>query len=193
MAFISLFIFRIGFAQFDTQNPIPESLPAQVQPAESINQTRIQTADSLPQNEIKEAKKTGKAKFYKSPGKAMLLSTLLPGAGQFYTQNYLKGTVMLGAWSILGSLSIREHVLARDALRKNNNQNYLEHRDKRNNLLWWTAAVWVFSIADAYVSSHMYKFKEQESLGFNFKTQFLAQANLMPKIDFSLELRLRKF
>jgi TM2 domain-containing membrane protein YozV len=130
------------------------------------------------QTEIKKEEPKFQNKFYKSPGKAMLFSTLLPGAGQYYTGNYLKGALMTAAWGTLGFLSIREHFIARDALAQNNTPRYINHRDQRNLWLWWTAAVWVFSIADAYVSSHMYKFKEQETLGF-----------LQQKFNLVIELR----
>lgn len=110
-----------------------------------------------------------KDQFYKSPGRAMLLSTILPGAGQYYTENYLKGGLITVAWGTLGYLAIREHRLAQ---KEPSSSEY--HQDRRNNFLWWTAAVWVFSIADAYVSSHMYKFKEQETLskGVNLELNF---------------------
>ena len=38
----------------------------------------------------------------------------------------------------------------------------LSLRNRRNNLLWWTGAVWAFTIADAYVSASMYGFKEEQ-------------------------------
>lgn len=35
---------------------------------------------------------------YKSPGTAMLLSILIPGGGQYYNGDYIKGGIMTGAW-----------------------------------------------------------------------------------------------
>ena len=150
---------------------------------QDINQTNeldsLVTRDSMVQTEEKKEEPKLPNKFYKSPGKAMLFSTLLPGVGQYYTENYLKGALITTAWGTLGFLSIREHLLARDALAQNKQNSYVKHRDQRNLWLWWTAAVWVFSIADAYVSSHMYKFKEQETLShirqkFNLALEFKA-------------------
>lgn len=134
-------------------------------------------SDTIDQTEAKK-KLAAQNKFYKSPGKAMLLSTILPGAGQFYTENYLKGAIITLTWGTLGCFSIREHHKATDALTISDTNTYIEHRDRRNNFLWWTAAVWVFSIADAYVASNMYKFKEQETFSYNLE--------LEPKLTISL-------
>ena len=150
-SFLLVFCIKFGYSQDINQTNELDSLP---------------TRDSVVQTEVKKEEPNIQSKFYKSSGKAMLFSTLLPGAGQYYTENYLKGALMTAAWGTLGFLSIREHLLARDALAQHNDNSYIKHRDQRNLWLWWTAAVWVFSIADAYVSSHMYKFKEQETLGF---------------------------
>jgi TM2 domain-containing membrane protein YozV len=122
----------------------------------------------------------------------MLLSTIFPGAGQFYTENYLKGAIITCAWGTLGYLSIREHLRAREALSQNNNYDYIEHRNQRNIFLWWTAAVWVFSIADAYVSSYMYKFKEQESLSL-FSNAMNLGLKFTPQLSLCFEMKLREF
>ncbi len=137
-------------------------------------QESLKIKDTVLQNKEKPKVRN---KFYKSPGKAMLLSALLPGAGQFYTENYAKGAIITVVWGTLGCWTIRQHLRAQDALAVNDTNRYIEYRDRRNNFLWWTAAVWVFSIADAYVSSHMYKFKEQETL-----------SQIVEKISWNLEL-----
>ncbi len=171
--FFLLLIGSLIYAQPLNQNLAPESLNIK---------------DTI--SPIKE-KPSEPKKFYKSPGRAMLLSTLLPGAGQYYTENYLKGALMTTAWGTLGFLSIREHFIAQDALAQNNKTRYVKHRDQRNLWLWWTAAVWVFSIADAYVSSHMYKFKEQETLSIIPDKLNLA-IEFIPKPILSLSLKLSR-
>lgn len=169
LSYLIFFCFKFAFTQDINQTNQPDSLP---------------NRDSVVQTEVKkEGPQKIQSKFYKSSGKAMLYSTLLPGAGQYYTENYLKGVLMTTAWGTLGILSIREHLLARDALEQHNDNSYIKHRDQRNLWLWWTAAVWVFSIADAYVSSHMYKFREQETLGFinqNFNLAIELKADPFP-------------
>lgn len=102
----------------------------------------------------------------KSSGRAMLYSLLIPGGGQFYTENYLKGVVIGGAQATLEYLAVRDHLRALDCLARTDTLTYVRYRDSRNNLLWWSASVLVFSLADAYVSAHMYRFKEEERLTF---------------------------
>jgi len=95
---------------------------------------------------------------------------------------------MTAAWGTLSFLAIHQHLLARDALSQNNQTGYIEHRDRRNLWLWWTAAVWVFSIADAYVSSNLYKFKQQETLSFTArKINWCLEVG--PELSVSLNLR----
>jgi hypothetical protein len=102
----------------------------------------------------------------KSPGRAVLYSALFPGGGQLYTKNYWKALVIGGAQATLEYFSLRDHLRAMDYQAKGDTINYFRSRDSRNNFLWWTASVWVFSLADAYVSANMFHFKEDEHLGF---------------------------
>ena len=99
----------------------------------------------------------------KSASKAMLLSLILPGGGQFYTHRYIEGLLIGGAEIALSYFIISEHIKAENA---QSEEEYAYHRDRRNSLLWWGSGVLVFSVAHAYVSAHMYRFKEEESLGF---------------------------
>jgi hypothetical protein len=94
------------------------------------------------------------------PGTAVLLSALIPGGGQFYTGNLLKG-VLLGVCELsLAGLSLREHLEASRAAPEQR----AAHEDSRNTFLFWTGFVWGYSLADAYVSAHMYGFKEEQRL-----------------------------
>lgn len=171
--FFLLVIGSLAYSQMLNQNPPVESLGVK---------------DSISQTDAKKEKPKTPNKFYKSPGRAMLFSTLLPGAGQYYTENYLKGAVMTAAWGTLGYLAIQENSQAQTALTENDTNTYRTHRDQRNLWLWWTAAVWVFSIADAYVSSNMYKFKQQETLTSN-ASKFHWDLELGPKLSVSFNLR----
>ncbi len=97
----------------------------------------------------------------KSPGMAVLLSLLIPGGGQIYTQNYWKAVLIVPAEVGLGYFSYREHRLAQKALTAGDSVNCSRHQDRRNTFLFWTAGVIVFSMADAYVSAHMFGFDQQ--------------------------------
>lgn len=103
-------------------------------------------------------KVTPKVKYFsKSSGLAMLLSAVIPGGGQFYTTNYLKGILFVGTEVTLSCLAIKDHLDYQET-------NDLNLKNRRNNLLWWIATVKLLSIADAYVSANMYKFKDMMRL-----------------------------
>ncbi len=102
----------------------------------------------------------------KSPGKAVLLSLLVPGGGQLYTHRWWQAALIVPTEMTLGSLTIREHIRARDALAAGNSEDYIRFRDRRTVLLWWTGAVVVFSMAHAYVSAQMYGFDRQMEFTF---------------------------
>lgn len=102
----------------------------------------------------------------KNPTVALFLS-LLPGGGQFYTENYLKGIIIGGVQLYFGGGTIYLHIKAKEAARKKYKYWRFYHEwysNQRNNFLWWDALVWAISMADAYVSAHFYKFKEQGKL-----------------------------
>ncbi|MBN2464556.1 hypothetical protein JXD38_02875 [candidate division WOR-3 bacterium] len=100
----------------------------------------------------------------KSTGTAVLLSFLLPGGGQVYTGNWWKAAVIAPAEVTLGYYTVREHLAATDALHNGDSTAYVQHRDRRTVLLWWTGAVVAFSMADAYVSAQMYGFDREMHL-----------------------------
>lgn len=101
----------------------------------------------------------------KSPVLAIVASTVIPGGGQFYCENYLRGTLFCCAQATLTAMTLYEHVLTEEALRRYNmtgdDQDYADyshHFDRRRNLLWWDAGILVFSAADAFVNAHLYDF-----------------------------------
>lgn len=102
----------------------------------------------------------------RSPGRALLLSAVVPGGGQVYTGNLLKALIVAPAEVGLGYFAVREHLAAARALDSGQNEQYVRHRDQRNGLLWWTGAVVAFSMADAYVSAQMYGFERQMRFAF---------------------------
>ncbi|MCK4353486.1 hypothetical protein KAW65_08790 [candidate division WOR-3 bacterium] len=109
---------------------------------------------------------------YKPPKKSPLIAaclSILPGGGQFYTENYLKGAAFFVLQSTLLGFTIFEHIKAKNAKSQENWIDYEEHSEKRSDFLWWDFLVWSFSIGDAYVSAHFYKFKEQGKIEIGFK------------------------
>ncbi|MEA3312634.1 MAG: DUF5683 domain-containing protein, partial [candidate division WOR-3 bacterium] len=112
----------------------------------------------------------------KSVRTAMLLSTFIPGGGQFYNESYAKGGFVAAAEITLASFTIREHLLMIgveemwsddvplsvkgpkiDSLRS-------LHRDRRNVYAFFTGAVVAFAVSDAYVDAHMFGFRESQRL-----------------------------
>ncbi len=113
-------------------------------------------ASSAPRAQMKPA-----AGAEKSPGTAVLLSFLVPGAGQVYAGRWWKACIIAPAEITLGVLSVRDHLQAMSKLRAGDEEGYLVLRNRRNVFLWWTGAVLAFSMADAYVSAQMYGFDRQ--------------------------------
>lgn len=104
----------------------------------------------------------------KSPTKALLLS-ILPGGGQFYTENYIKGAIFSALQTGLAIATVREDILMRRAQREGNKLYYDYHLSRRYDLLWWDGAIWALSMTDAYVSAHFYKFNEDIGIEIGFR------------------------
>jgi len=97
----------------------------------------------------------------KNPYKAAWMSTFVPGLGQIYTGNYIKGLSFFGAEVYLINRLIRDY----PKIDKDENTLY---RFSYNFVL--ALGLWSFNIADAYVSAHLYKFEGDTTLmGFNLK------------------------
>ncbi len=98
----------------------------------------------------------------KSPFIASSLSVVLPAGGQFYNEKWLKGSIFLGAELALGGIAAANYYL-----------NYLDSPtdlfSNRNAALstaktftWFFAAVYVYSIMDAYVDANLSMFPSEK-------------------------------
>ncbi len=117
----------------------------------------------------------------KSPTWAMISSALLPGGGQFYTENYKKGLLFALAQGTLSGMTLYEHIQTGEAERAlvdhikvygdslppaeiprriSLQGQYDHHFDRRRTLLFIDVGVWILAVADAYISAHFYKFDE---------------------------------
>ncbi|MBK8551940.1 MAG: hypothetical protein IPL53_13070 [Ignavibacteria bacterium] len=116
----------------------------------------------------------------KSPWKAVALSAVLPGAGQFYNESYWKIPVIAG----LGGYFVYEWI-------QNNNQ-YLDYkelyqnsqtpenptgnlqlqslrefyRDQRDNFIIYSLILYVVNLLDAYVDAQLFDFDVSDSINF---------------------------
>lgn len=142
-------------------------------------------------NDSVQKKSTGKVTFKmkKSPWKAVALSAVLPGAGQFYNESYWKIPVIAG----LGGYFVYEWI-------QNNNQ-YLDYkelyqnsqtpqnpsgnlqlqslrefyRDQRDNFIIYSLILYVVNLLDAYVDAQLFDFDVSDSIYFGVmkKEKFL--------------------
>ncbi len=101
----------------------------------------------------------------KNPVRAAWMSAILPGLGQVYTGNYIKGIFFFGGEVFL----LRELLGDYPYIDKNKDALY---RFSYNFIL--SFSLWAFNISDAYVSAHLYKFERDTSLfGLSIKEEKL--------------------
>lgn len=109
----------------------------------------------------------------KSAKTAMLLTTLIPGGGQFYTKRYVKGILIGGAQSYLIYQGTQTQLRLYEIDREWNGtipefqQEKSALLDKRRQIAWWIALVWSLGILDAYVDAQLYNFESNLSLDKN--------------------------
>jgi hypothetical protein len=110
----------------------------------------------------------------KSPMGALLRSVALPGWGQFYDHQYIKGTLVLGTETTFITLAVIEW--SRMSTHKRGFQNtgspysvrqwefeqFRFYEDKRNLYLWVTAGIVFLSMFDAYVDAQLYDFDKEK-------------------------------
>ncbi|MFQ6092477.1 MAG: DUF5683 domain-containing protein [bacterium] len=103
----------------------------------------------------------------KSPWGAAVRSAVFPGWGQVYTEHYVKSGVIFLIESGLIVSAVMENEKANKAYEAAQSttdeqyQKYLDRLERRNLYLWWTAGVIVYSMIDAYVDAHLFRFDEE--------------------------------
>lgn len=107
---------------------------------------------------------------HRYPLVALSLSAVFPGGGQLYTQKYLRAAAFAGAIGYCGYGYWREdremRRLASAALPTlsdslANAAQYEYHYGGRRGFQWWGIGIWLFSLADAYVDAHLFRFDER--------------------------------
>ncbi len=106
----------------------------------------------------------------KSPSLAMLRSAVLPGWGQFYTGHPWRGSLILAAEGTLLAFAWSENRKADrnwETYDRTGEPAYFDiyekHFHRANNLLSWAIVVFLYNVADAYVSAHLYDFDSKIS------------------------------
>lgn len=108
----------------------------------------------------------------KSPGKAMLLSAVLPGAGQFYNTSYWKVPIVLGLGVYFLSSWLDNNRRTQDyrqqyaasviAFPPSGDPHLLAvrefYKEQRDSFTWYMVILYLLNIADAYVDANLYDF-----------------------------------
>jgi len=117
-----------------------------------------------------------KFRMRKSPTTAVLLSAVLPGAGQFYNESYWKVPIIGGLVGYFGYEYFRNNNLYKD-YRDDYTVSQTEinpdgditlktlrefYRDQRDDFVWYFLIVYVINMVDAYVDAHLFDFDVSE-------------------------------
>jgi hypothetical protein len=124
---------------------------------------------------------TGVIRTGKSPATAILLSAVLPGAGQVYTGRYWKVPLILGFGAYFASMWIKmdnHYTESRDAYAASvaagvsNGQGDSRmlyerdfYRDERDRFGFYVILTYLLNIVDAYVGASLYDFDVGDNLG----------------------------
>ncbi len=134
-----------------------------------------------------------KFRMRKSPTTAVLLSAVLPGAGQFYNESYWKVPIIGGLVGYFGYEYFRNNNLYKD-YRDDYAASQTEinpegdftlktlrefYRDQRDDFVWYFLIVYVINMVDAYVDAHLFdfdvrdeKFSKYGSRGKEYRLKF---------------------
>jgi hypothetical protein len=115
----------------------------------------------------------------KSPGTAMLLSAVLPGAGQAYNTSYWKVPIVLGLGIYFVSVFLdsdrraddyRQQYAASLLVKPGGESSLLSLRDfyktQRDSFAWYFFILYFLNIVDAYVDASLYGFDVSPALNF---------------------------
>ncbi len=137
-----------------------------------------------PGDTVIQKKKTSKPfKMKKSPTLAVVLSAVVPGAGQFYNESYWKIPIVLGIGGYLGYEIYRNNDRYNDYIDlyeqsqtpENPNGNLVfketrdNFRDKRDEFIIYFAIFYLMNMIDAYVDAQLYDFDVSESVNMNMR------------------------
>jgi len=97
---------------------------------------------------------------------AMIASAAYPGLGQLLNGTERKAAIVSGVEALLVAGIVIEDRRVRNSLRlyKQTNSDryydeYSEHFDRRQTLVWWAAVAVIYGLADAYVDAHLADFE----------------------------------
>jgi len=101
------------------------------------------------------------------PTTALVAAAAYPGLGQLVVGSEMKAAAVGVGQAYVVARLILEDRWTRHALRLYNEtgrasyyDDYSEHYDRRQTLVWWALAVGILSVADAYVDAHLVGFDD---------------------------------
>jgi hypothetical protein len=125
---------------------------------------------------VNKEKTLKKFRMKKSPTVAVLLSAVIPGAGQFYNESYWKIPIIGGLVGYFGYEYIRNNNLYKDyrelyveSQTPSNPNGDLNaktlrefYRDQRDDFVWYFLITYTINLIDAYVDAHLFDFDVRE-------------------------------
>ncbi|MBN2000847.1 hypothetical protein JW935_25075 [candidate division KSB1 bacterium] len=122
--------------------------------------------DSITTDSIRSIDNNRDVRRSKSPSGAMLRSIVVPGWGQLYNGKWFKAILVAGTEIGLIANAVLQNQLAVQSINKFDREFYA---DNRSLSLWWLGAVILYSMGDAYVDAHLYRFDESPRLSLLYK------------------------
>lgn len=147
-------------------------------PADTLKTDSLQIKKTSKNNTL------GKFRMKKSPTTAVLLSAVLPGAGQFYNESYWKIPIIAGLVGYFGYEYFRQNNFYKDYRDQysasqtpqnpegNSSLKALRefYRDQRDDFVWYFTIVYVLNLVDAYIDAHLFDFDvKDDNSGSNSK------------------------
>ncbi len=137
----------------------------------------------------------------KSTAVALILSAVLPGAGQAYTESYWKvpvflglGTYFVAQWISNNNRAKDYRILYEQSITIENpggNSRYLSARDfykrERDTFTWYFFIMYLANLADAYVDAALYDFNVSEDLTI----RVIPEGSVLPTASAALKLQVR--
>ena len=97
----------------------------------------------------------------RSPFVAVSLSAIVPGGGQVYNQKWLKSGIFMGAELALGGIAYYHYYNHANGISTSLLPN-VEPLEVAKQFTWFFAAVYVYSLMDAYVDAHLSNFPDNK-------------------------------
>lgn len=92
------------------------------------------------------------------PFLVMARSAIVPGWGQVYNRQPLKAVLVVAGEGYLTYKIFKELSLENDAIDREDELDRINHKNRKIDWIWWTAAAHLLQMADAYVDAHFINF-----------------------------------